>query len=173
MPGGPGQGTWLGPPTVEGPVGQSTHIPGAQTSTFSWAHGRLWESPTHQAPPSAARCSRRAQAAAPPFPQGRPSCRSQMEKASQKQPYHIGKCLKTSSRSSPPGPASLRILLDLLSCRSRQWGLFWAAWRVFKALAGPHSWGNKKPDLGKTFLKLLLLRLLWLPPNLSCQALRP
>ena len=32
-------------------MGQSTHIPGAQRSTFTWAPGPLWESPTRPAPP--------------------------------------------------------------------------------------------------------------------------
>lgn len=44
---------------------------------------------------------------------------------------------------------------------------------VFKALAGPHSWGTRGPDLCKAFLKLLLLILWWTCPNLSRQALRP
>lgn len=73
----------------------------------------------------AARCSRRTQAAAPPFLQGGPSCASQMEKSLQKHhPYHIGKCSETSRisfpRDSPGSPSSW----------PRQWRLFWAAWGI-------------------------------------------
>lgn len=66
MPGGPGQGTWLGLPTAEGPVGQCTHVPGAQRSTFTQAHSPPWESPTHGAPPSASTLLTQNQAALRP-----------------------------------------------------------------------------------------------------------
>ena len=156
-------------------MGQSTHIPGAQRSIFTWAPGPLWESPTRQAPPWLHVAHARVPAVAPPFPQGRPSCRSQVEKSLQKHhPHHIGKCSKNSS-FSPTSKISIPSGVSWTPPGAGQDNRGYSGLHggIFTALAGPHSWGSRGRDLHKTFLKLLLLRLWWLGPNLFGQALRP
>ena len=155
-------------------MGQSTHIPGARRSTSTWAPGPLQESPTHQAPPFAARCSRKSPGSCPTL---------STRQAFQQEPS--GKVFAETL------PAPYReVLEDLLLPHlqtSLPSGVSWTLpgagqdnrgysglhGGIFTALAGPHSWGTGGRDLRKTFLKLLLLRLWWLGPNLFGQAFRP
>ena len=149
-------------------MGQSTHIPGAQRSTFIWAPSHLWESPTGQAPPWLHVAHARVQAAAPPFPQGRPSRRSQVENSAETPPAPYREVLETSS-CSPTSKISLPSGVSWTPPGAGQDNRGYSGLHggIFTALAGPHSWGTRGRDLLKTFLKLLLLRLWWLGPNLK------
>lgn len=176
MPGGLGQGSWLGPPTAEGPRGpKHTHPWGTKEHLHLGTRPSLGVPHPPGSPPWLHVAHARVQAAAPPFPQGRPSCRSQVEKSLQKHhPHHIGKCSKNSS-FSPTSKISLPSGVSWTPPGAGQDNRGYSGLHggIFTALAGPHSWGSRGRDLRKTFLKLLLLRLWWLGPNLFGQALRP
>lgn len=83
-------------------------------------------------------------------------------------PHHIGKCSKTSS-CSPTSKISLPSGVSWTPPGAGQHNRGYSGLHggIFTALAGPHSWGTRGRDLLKTFLKLLLLRLWWLGPNLK------
>lgn len=152
MPGGPGQGTWLGLPTMEGPVGQRTHIPGAQRSTFTQAHSPPWESPTHGAPPAASTLLTQNQAAF--RPSHRQAClqepKGKVFPETPPLPYREDLLLQ----DQPP-----LSILQVPPAAGQDNGGYSGLHGVFKALAGPLPWGTRGLDLGKTFLKLLLPRL--------------
>lgn len=154
MPRGPGQGTWLGLPTVEGTQWANAHTTLAHKGAPSLRHTALPGSPPPtELPRQPARCSRRTRQCSA-LPSCRLSCRSQMEKSSQKhQPYHIG---KTSSCSRIGLPSASSTVPQL---QAKTMGAILGCMGVFKALAGPLPWGTRGLDLGKTFLKLLLPRL--------------